>query len=116
LKKRTESAAPFLLINFIDFNLYLLIPLVDMATYSTREAAKQLGIHFITLHRYILDKKVPAPKVQVAGGVKFRVWSKSDIDRARKILPKIANGRKTRHKKTQPGAAVPHKTRKPKKK
>jgi excisionase family DNA binding protein len=69
-----------------------------MATYSTREAAKQLGIHFITLHRYILDKKVPAPRVRVMGGVKFRVWSKSDIDRVRKLLPKIANGRKTRHK------------------
>jgi len=94
----------------------LLIPLVDMATYSTREAAKQLRIHFITLHRYILDKKVPAPKVRVMGGVKFRLWSKSDIERVREILPKIANGRKTRHKKTQPRAAVPHKQRKPKKK
>lgn len=73
--------------------------LADMATYSTREAAKKLGIHFITLHRYILAKKVPAPKVQTTGGVKFRVWSENDIDRVRKILPKIANGRKTRHKK-----------------
>jgi excisionase family DNA binding protein len=72
-----------------------------MADYSTREAAKLLGIHFITLHRYILDKKVPAPRVRVIGGAKFRVWNKSDIKRVREILPKIANGRKTRHKKKQ---------------
>lgn len=70
-----------------------------MASYSTREAAQKLGIHFITLHRYILSKKVPAPEVQTLGGVKFRVWSEADIERVREILPKIANGRKTRHKK-----------------
>ncbi|PYP90063.1 MAG: hypothetical protein DMG65_12630 [Candidatus Angelobacter sp. Gp1-AA117] len=70
-----------------------------MANYSTREVAKLLGIHVVTLHRYILDKKVPAPKVQVTGGVKFRVWNKRDIERVREILPKIANGRKTRHQK-----------------
>lgn len=76
--------------------------LVDMVTYSTREAAMKLGIHFITLHRYILDGKVPAPKVQTVSGVKFRVWNDRDIERVRKLLPKIANGRKTRHKKKQP--------------
>jgi DNA-binding transcriptional MerR regulator len=93
-----------------------------MATYSTREVAKQVGIHVITLHRYILDGKVPAPKVQLAGGVKFRVWSEADIKRVKEILPKIANGRKTRHKKqsvktkAQPRGAVPHKLRRTKKK
>jgi excisionase family DNA binding protein len=70
-----------------------------MATYSTREAAKQLGIHFITLTRYILDRKVPAPKVRTVSGVKFRVWKERDIDRVRELLPRIANGRRTRHGK-----------------
>ncbi len=69
-----------------------------MATYSTREAAKRLGIHFITLTRYILAKKVPAPAVRTVSGVKFRVWKERDIERVREVLPKIANGRKTRHK------------------
>lgn len=72
-----------------------------MATYTTREAARRLAIHLVTLHRYILDGKVPAPKVQIAGGVKFRVWSDRDIERVQELLPKIANGRKTRHQKKQ---------------
>src|SRR3989442_879322 len=67
-----------------------------MVNYSTREAAKLLGIHVVTLHRYILGKKVPAPKVQVTGGVKFRVWNERAIERVREILPKIANGRISR--------------------
>lgn len=70
---------------------------------STREAAKQLGIHFITLHRYISAKKVPAPKVQKVGGIKVRLWSSRDIERVRKILPEIANGRTKRMKKNLKG-------------
>jgi hypothetical protein len=66
---------------------------------STRDAARQLGIHFITLHRYILAKKVPAPKLQKIGGVKVRLWNQNDIRRVRSVLRKIANGRR---KKTTP--------------
>ena len=52
----------------------------------------------------------------------IHLWTEEEIEHVRKLLPKIANGRKTRHKKksvnkkAQPRAAVPHKTRKPKKK
>ena len=61
---------------------------------STPDAAKELGIHAITLHRYISAKKVPAPEIQRVGRIKVRLWSRKDIDRVRKLLPKIANGRK----------------------
>ena len=61
---------------------------------STRDAAKELGIHAITLHRYIAAKKVPAPEVQRVGRIKVRLWSQKDIDRVRELLPKIRNGRK----------------------
>lgn len=61
---------------------------------STRDAAKELGIHAITLHRYIAAKKVPAPEVQRVGRIKVRLWSQKDIDRVRQLLPKIRNGRK----------------------
>jgi hypothetical protein len=64
---------------------------------STREAAEQLGIHHITLQRYVAAKKVPAPSLRRIGGVSVRLWSGDDIERVRKILPTIANGR--RHKK-----------------
>ena len=66
---------------------------------STRDAAKELGVHFITLHRYVLAKKVPAPKVQMVGAIRVRLWSQKDIERVRKLLPKIANGRTKKSKK-----------------
>jgi len=31
----------------------------------------------------------------------LHLWTEKDIERARKLLPKIANGRKTRHQKQQ---------------
>jgi len=61
---------------------------------STRDAAKELGIHAITLHRYISAKKVPAPEIQQVGRIEVRLWSQKDIDRVRQLLPKIANGRR----------------------
>jgi len=66
---------------------------------STRDAAKELEIHAITLHRYISAKKVPAPEIQRVGRIKVRLWSQKDIDRVRQLLPKIANGRKKKKRK-----------------
>jgi len=66
---------------------------------STREAAKVLGIHHITLQRYVASKKVPAPSVRMVGGVRVRLWSAEDIEKVRRVLPAIANGR--RHKKKE---------------
>ena len=70
-----------------------------MNGYSTREAAKKLGLSLITLKRYVAAKKVPAPALVRVGGMRVRPWSEKDIEHVRKILPKIANGRKTRYKK-----------------
>ena len=64
---------------------------------STREAAEALGIHHITLQRYVASKKVPAPSVRTVGGVRVRLWNADDIEKVRTVLPTIANGR--RHKK-----------------
>jgi len=33
------------------------------------------------------------------GATKTHIWTDADIERVRKLLPKIANGRKTRYKK-----------------
>lgn len=70
-----------------------------MIAYSTREAAKKLGITEATLSRYITAKKVPMPKIVKIGRLRVHSWSEADIERVREILPKIANGRKTRYKK-----------------
>jgi predicted DNA-binding transcriptional regulator AlpA len=70
-----------------------------MAGYSTVQAAKKLGISMTTIHRYMQEKIIPFPKMQQLAGVRVRVWSDADIERARAFLPKLENGRKTRHKK-----------------
>jgi predicted DNA-binding transcriptional regulator AlpA len=72
-----------------------------MTGLSTREAAKKLGISPIALSRYIAVGKVPAPAVITLGRSKVHVWTESEIEHVRQLLPKIANGRKTRHKKKQ---------------
>ena len=96
---------------------------------SSEQVAKRLGISKSALSRYILTGKVSAPPEMMAGGMRMRLWSGSDIERLKEALPKIANGRKTRYKKkqsatgtqqspktkAQPKSAVPRK-KKPKKK
>ncbi len=53
----------------------------------------------MTIQRYIASKKIPAPPIQKIGAGRFRIWNDEDIKRVREILPKIANGRKTRYQK-----------------
>jgi len=67
--------------------------------YSTNEAAKRLGLTGAALSKYIKAGKVPTPKTVQIGKVKLHSWSEADIVRLRKLLPKIANGRKTRYQK-----------------
>src|SRR6185437_9715274 len=68
---------------------------------STNQVARKLGIGIATLTRHIQASKVPAPPETMAGGMRMRLWSESDIERLKEALPKIANGRKTRYKKKQ---------------
>jgi hypothetical protein len=71
-----------------------------MKSYSTREAAKKIGITGVALGRYIKLAKISPPKnsVEVAGR-SIHAWTDAEIKHVRKLLPKIANGRKTRYKK-----------------
>jgi predicted DNA-binding transcriptional regulator AlpA len=70
-----------------------------MSNYSTNQAAKKLGIAVTSLDRYIATKKVPAPNPTKIGRWNVRAWTEEDIERVRVLLPKIANGRKTRYQK-----------------
>ena len=94
----------------------------DMSNFSTRQAAKKLGISHSALAHYIEVGKVPAPKSVTSGGTTVHLWSEKEIEHVREILPKIANGRKTRYQKlrekqkAQAGVPVPHKKRKSSKK
>jgi predicted transcriptional regulator len=74
-----------------------------MNTFSTRQVAQKLGITHAALSKYISAKKIPAPKSVTSGGMTIHLWTEEEIESLRKLLPKIANGRKTRHKKKQSG-------------
>jgi len=93
-----------------------------MTRFSTREAAKKLGISHNALAVYARTGKVPAPESVKHGEKIAHIWTEAEIENVRQLLPKIANGRKTRYKKqsakTKAPARVPvpHKSRKPKKK
>ena len=55
-------------------------------TYSTREAAAKIGVAFITVKRWIAQKKiVPSTAVPMGGGRTLWRWSEADIIKARKI-------------------------------
>ncbi len=80
-----------------------------------------LGITGVSLAHYIKVGKVPPPHIMNVGGRNIHAWTEKEIENVRSLLPKIANGRKTRYQKlrdkeAQPRAAVPHKKREPKKK
>jgi predicted DNA-binding transcriptional regulator AlpA len=93
-----------------------------MKIFSTSQAAKKLGLQVGTLARYIAVGKLPAPTILKVGTASLHAWTEEEIEHVRKILPKIANGRKTRYQKlrekqkAQAGVPVPHKKRKPTKK
>jgi predicted DNA-binding transcriptional regulator AlpA len=94
-----------------------------MSTYSTRQVSKRLGLGVATLGRYIAAGKIPAPPETIAGGMRMRLWSESEIKQLQELLPKIANGRKTRWQRQrsavrnqQSAKAKPKKKKKTKKK
>jgi predicted DNA-binding transcriptional regulator AlpA len=93
-----------------------------MGKFSTNEAARRLGISPASLSRYINTGKLPAPSVVEVGTASLHAWTEAEIEQARKLLPKIANGRKTRYQKsrekqkTQARAPVPHEQKRRKKK
>ena len=90
-----------------------------MRYYSTREAAKRLGIPHPTLATYLAAGKIPRPQSEIVGITTVQIWTEEEIEHVRQLLPKIANGRKTRYQKlrekqkAQAKSPVP---RKPKKK
>lgn len=61
---------------------------------STRDAAKKIGVHLLTLQRHVSAKRVDAPPLQRVGGVSVRLWSARDIEKARKVIAGIKPGRK----------------------
>jgi len=83
-----------------------------MAGFSTNQVAKKLGIGTKTLSRYIAEKKVPPPQILEVGGSIVHIWTPADIETVRRLLPKIANGRKARHTRKKKKSTQAQETRK----
>ena len=59
-----------------------------MRTLSTSQVAKLLGLWQPNLQRLIRQRKVKAPPLVKVGGMKIRLWSVADVERARKSIDK----------------------------
>jgi predicted site-specific integrase-resolvase len=54
-------------------------------TYSTPQAAKLIGVAFITLHRWLRDGKIrPSIAIPVAKKTLW-AWTQADIEKGRKV-------------------------------
>jgi len=47
-----------------------------------------LGIHQPSLQRLIRQKRIPFPRLETVGRLKIRLWTKADVERARKAMQK----------------------------
>jgi excisionase family DNA binding protein len=68
---------------------------------TTAEAASQIGIHQVTLQRWIAAGKVNGPKPTLIGAVGYRLWSAKDVASLLKV--KQASYRKGRGRKKKSG-------------
>lgn len=55
-----------------------------MRRYTTQETAKAIGVGYQTLLRWLYSKQLPEPERMMYGGQNLRLWTKADIQRARK--------------------------------
>jgi predicted site-specific integrase-resolvase len=71
-----------------------------MKTYSTKQVAKVIGIHWVTLRRWLANRRIrPSQGIRLNGSTLWR-WTDRDVERVRKY--KEANYRKGRGRKPKP--------------
>jgi predicted DNA-binding transcriptional regulator AlpA len=56
---------------------------IDKSQILLEEAAQKIGIHQITLQRWIKTRKVNAPDPTLIGAVGFRLWSLDEMKQLR---------------------------------
>ena len=61
-----------------------------MRKFSTTEVAEMLGIHQPNLQRAIRQGRISAPPLVKVGKLKVRLWSKTEVETARKELKRKA--------------------------
>ena len=68
---------------------------------TTAEAAKRVGIHQVTLQKWIAAGRFKAPKPTLIGAVGYRLWTAKDVAALLKV--KEASYRKGRGRKKKSG-------------
>ena len=55
-----------------------------------------IGLHRVNLQQAIAQKRVTPPRLTTVGGVRIRLWTRKDVERARKQMSKLkpTNGRR----------------------
>jgi predicted site-specific integrase-resolvase len=71
-----------------------------MKTWSTKQAAKQAGIHWVTLLRWMAAGRVRASQIIQFDGEKHWRWTELDVRKLKEY--KLANYRKGRGRKPKP--------------
>ena len=69
---------------------------------NTQQAAKAVGIAVMTLHRWVVAKRLKAPKLRIRNGRAVRLWGNADMAQLRKLKQEIyckGRGRKKGYKK-----------------
>ncbi len=70
-----------------------------MRAYSTKQAAKLIGVHRVTLQRWIAEGAVkPSESMKLDGG-KVWLWTPADLEKARRFKATQKRGPKPRRSK-----------------
>ena len=67
---------------------------------TTAEAGKRVGIHQVTLQKWIAAGKLKAPKPTLIGAVGYRLWSAKDVAALLKVKQAIYRKGRGRKKKS----------------
>jgi predicted DNA-binding transcriptional regulator AlpA len=73
--------------------------LIRAKNYTTAEAASKIGVSRQTLHSWIVSGRVVAPNPIEIGKNSIRLWTKVDIDEARKFKGTLKPGPQSKKKK-----------------
>jgi hypothetical protein len=88
----------FVVTSIIKYAIY-----TSVRTYSTQQAAKRVGIHWVTLHRWLAAKKGrPTIAVPMGGGRTLWRWTEKDLaklEKLKKATYRKGRGRKPKRKK-----------------
>ena len=64
-----------------------------MKPFSNSEVARLVGVHPITLERWLASGDLPWPKMVVSGGRVVRLWDETDVQHAREYKTRAAKKR-----------------------